>query len=159
MTISTSYGLYISNPVVGTSRYAAYFGGNVGINTSNPPYALDIVGTTRIKGNSGSQLTLTNSLSTTTPTNIIFTNDVRAGSEAWTVGLTSSATSVFAIAPSSNTKPTSDMPYRRYKLQSDAPLQQLGFIIYIQYLDGSTNRLVIPPGTRFVMKVGFFKKN
>ena len=51
------------------------------------------------------------------------------------------------------------MPYRRYRLQSDAPLNQLGFIIYVQYQDGSIQRLTIPPGTRFVMKIGFFKRN
>jgi len=51
------------------------------------------------------------------------------------------------------------MPYRRYRLQSDLPLHQMSFTVYIKYKDGSLVKALLPPGTQFSMKIGFFKRN
>ena len=51
------------------------------------------------------------------------------------------------------------MPYRRYRLQSDTQLTQMGFNIFVKYRNGSVVKLTLPPGTHFAMKLGFFKRN
>jgi len=48
IVINNSYGIYVTNPAVGTNKNAAYFGGNVGINNATPSYSLDITGKARI---------------------------------------------------------------------------------------------------------------
>jgi len=35
-SVTNGYGLYVGNPAFGTNKYAAYFGGNVGIGTTGP---------------------------------------------------------------------------------------------------------------------------
>jgi len=57
------------------------------------------------------------------------------------------------------TTDASIMPYRRYRLQSDTPLTQMGFNIFVKYRNGSVVKLTLPPGTHFAMKIGFFKRN
>jgi hypothetical protein len=57
------------------------------------------------------------------------------------------------------TSDASIIPYRRYKLQSDTPLTQLGFGIFVKYKNGSLVKLTLPPGTSFGLKLGFFKRN
>lgn len=51
------------------------------------------------------------------------------------------------------------MPYRRYRLQSDLPLNQLSFTVYVKYKDGSLVKATLAPGCQFSMKLGFFKRN
>lgn len=41
-TITNSYGIYVQNPAFGTNKYAAYFGGRVGINIVNPTTDLQL---------------------------------------------------------------------------------------------------------------------
>ena len=48
-------------------------------------------------------------------------------------------------------------PYRRYRLNNETPVQNIGFQIFTQYIDGSVLKVQIPAGTTFSMKVGFFK--
>jgi hypothetical protein len=58
-TINNNYGLYIANQNVGVTRNYAiyssggsvYFGGNVGLGTTNPNYKLDVNGDFRASGN------------------------------------------------------------------------------------------------------------
>jgi len=51
------------------------------------------------------------------------------------------------------------VPYRRYRLQSDLPLHQMSFTVYIKYKDGSLVKATLAPGCQFSMKIGFFKRN
>jgi hypothetical protein len=41
-TITNAWSLYVDPPLYGTNRYAAYFGGNVGIGTTAPTYQLEL---------------------------------------------------------------------------------------------------------------------
>jgi hypothetical protein len=44
-SVTNGYGLYVANPAFGTNKYAAYFGGSVGIETTNPSGNLNVSGT------------------------------------------------------------------------------------------------------------------
>lgn len=58
-TVTNGYGIYVANPGYGTNRYAAYFGGNVGIGTATPAVRLDVEGgQTLLQSNSVSQASL-----------------------------------------------------------------------------------------------------
>ena len=56
------------------------------------------------------------------------------------------------------TTDASVVPFRRYHLDSELPLNQLGFDIVIQYKDGSYAPVTLRPGSAFTMKMAFFLK-
>ena len=64
-TVVSNYGLWVNNPVGGTFKYAAYFGGKVGINNSIPSDFLSI-GTTSTSGG----ITLNNNISGYSPASL-----------------------------------------------------------------------------------------
>ena len=51
-SVTNGYGLYVNTPTYGTNKYAAYFGGSVGMGTTAPAKTLEVssAGTTQVSG-------------------------------------------------------------------------------------------------------------
>jgi len=105
-TVTNAYSLYIEPLSYGSNKYAAYFGGSVGINNTTPSYSLDVSGIGRYTtSNTTSNQLLIQTSNSSGNAQIQYQSTALASSEIWTAGInTLSTKSYFYISPSDSNK-------------------------------------------------------
>ena len=105
-TVTNAYSLYIEPLSYGSNKYAAYFGGSVGINNTAPSYSLDVTGIGRYTtSNTTSNQLLIQTSNSSGNAQIQYQSTALASSEIWTAGInTLSTKSYFYISPSDSNK-------------------------------------------------------